>query len=217
LVRKEKLDFSKVSNVRKGQILGHFSQRLEALRKYYNDPNFCDTCGQIIEVGEDQQPCNVKKLDNCSNRCSATKYGLGNENGTHKVPCPECDGTKSREAEMCQECRFNKYVEEYEKQTLKEAESDARGRVKFNKVRRMARRRLELDGRVSKECCICGFSRKVEVAHLKPIKEFDPGDSVKEVNHRSNLRYLCPNHHAVQEEGSLNNEEENKIHKNWPY
>lgn len=57
-----------------------------------------------------------------------------------------------------------------------------------------------------KNCCICGFSRIVEVAHIIPAR--DGGDLSFE-----NTLPLCPNHHHLFDNNKL--EEEESFIVNW--
>lgn len=57
----------------------------------------------------------------------------------------------------------------------------------------------ELDQR----CHICGYSKHVEVCHIKPVSEFSLDSKLSEVNDVSNLIMLCPNHHWEFDNGML--------------
>ena len=53
------------------------------------------------------------------------------------------------------------------------------------------------------KCAICGYSKHVEVAHIKAVSEFDNDATIKEINSLSNLIGLCPNHHWEYDNGML--------------
>ena len=57
----------------------------------------------------------------------------------------------------------------------------------------------ELDQR----CYICGYSKHVEVCHIKPVSDFPLDSKLSEVNNISNLIMLCPNHHWEFDNGML--------------
>ena len=57
----------------------------------------------------------------------------------------------------------------------------------------------ELDQR----CYICGYSKHVEVCHIKPVSSFSLDSKLSDVNHISNLIMLCPNHHWEFDNGML--------------
>lgn len=37
--------------------------------------------------------------------------------------------------------------------------------------------------------------KHVEIAHIKPVSEFDGDSTIADINSLKNLIYLCPNHH----------------------
>ena len=43
----------------------------------------------------------------------------------------------------------------------------------------------------------------MEVHHLKGILEFSDDTKIGEINHPSNLIWLCPNHHIMLEKGMI--------------
>ena len=53
------------------------------------------------------------------------------------------------------------------------------------------------------KCVICGYNKHVEVAHKKPVSEFDDNTLVKDINSINNLVGLCPNHHWEFDNGLL--------------
>jgi len=63
---------------------------------------------------------------------------------------------------------------------------------KFALVRDHCRRTYE---DVLKTCEKCGYAKHVEFCHIKPLKEFPPTATIREVNARTNILALCPNCH----------------------
>lgn len=45
------------------------------------------------------------------------------------------------------------------------------------------------------ECKVCGYTKHVEVCHIKSVSEFTDDALIGEINDLNNLVYLCPNHH----------------------
>lgn len=45
------------------------------------------------------------------------------------------------------------------------------------------------------KCIICGYSNHVDIAHIKPVSEFNDNDLISDINNINNLVALCPNHH----------------------
>lgn len=44
-------------------------------------------------------------------------------------------------------------------------------------------------------CFICGYSKHVELAHIKPISSFSEQSLLKDINSKNNVVQLCPNCH----------------------
>ena len=53
------------------------------------------------------------------------------------------------------------------------------------------------------KCYICGYDKHVEIAHIKPVSEFDDNTTIAEINNIDNLIALCPNHHWEYDNGFL--------------
>ena len=54
------------------------------------------------------------------------------------------------------------------------------------------------------KCYICGYDKHVEIAHIKPVSEFDDNTTIAEINDIDNLIALCPNHHWEYDNKLLN-------------
>lgn len=52
-------------------------------------------------------------------------------------------------------------------------------------------------------CVVCGYSKYVEVAHVKSVSSFSGESTLDEINSVSNLVALCPNHHWEFDNGVL--------------
>lgn len=66
------------------------------------------------------------------------------------------------------------------------------GSNKYSIIRQKAR--LVLKNR-PQSCEKCGYSKHVEVCHLKPISKFEVTATLGQVNNVENLKLLCPNCH----------------------
>lgn len=53
-------------------------------------------------------------------------------------------------------------------------------------------------------CCICGFDRAVDLAHIVPRRD---GGKVE----KDNIYILCPNHHRVFDRGLLTTDEKTRL------
>ena len=54
-------------------------------------------------------------------------------------------------------------------------------------------------------CHVCGYSKHVELAHIKPISSFPANATLREVNSPDNVIQLCPNCHWELDNGLLDN------------
>lgn len=52
-------------------------------------------------------------------------------------------------------------------------------------------------------CSICGYSKHIEIAHIKAVSDFDDLSTIAEINSINNLIALCPNHHWEYDHGIL--------------
>lgn len=57
--------------------------------------------------------------------------------------------------------------------------------------------------KTSLPCHICGYSKHVELAHIKPLSSFDLTATLREVNHSNNIIQLCPNCHWEFDNGLI--------------
>jgi hypothetical protein len=88
---------------------------------------------------------------------------------------------------------------------------DSAFKVRFSSIRYWARVYMEDFDCRDKKCLICGYDKFVEVAHLKPICDFDEDDLMSEVNASENLEWFCPNHHIELHRGLMDKEDLKKL------
>lgn len=74
------------------------------------------------------------------------------------------------------------------------------GSARFQKIRNDARYKCEKAGKLTK-CSKCPYDKHVEVAHIKPIKDFPLDTPISVVNAWDNLIILCPNCHWEHDHG----------------
>jgi hypothetical protein len=71
-----------------------------------------------------------------------------------------------------------------------------------SRIRELARVAYYRSGKTS-NCYICGYTLKIDVAHIKAISSYDDATPVSVVNSIDNLVGLCPNHHWEFDHGHL--------------
>lgn len=69
-------------------------------------------------------------------------------------------------------------------------------------ITRHARKTYEKSDK-PKSCCVCGYSKYIDIAHKTPVADFPDDAKVKEINHIDNLVALCKNHHWELDHGEL--------------
>ena len=192
-----------------GHNKGHTTIRNRAVKRYYEDPAVCKHCGKTIPVRDGTRPSETKSKKFCDRSCAAKYNNIGRNR--HKggptdrgdTTCPDCGGKKWCKAVVCQRCKVGRSMEKVLSSTISRYTlTNGNARIKYASIREWARRYLELLER-EKKCAICDFDTVVEVCHIKPISQFKETDLMGDVNHKDNLVYLCPNHHAMLDKGLL--------------
>ena len=152
-------------------------QRSLAIAKYYQNPNRCLECNSVIEVG-DKKVEEVKQQRFCNKSCSAKHNNVWRpRTRSHTKPKPP------------KPTRESKYG------VQQKGVADKRA-IYFHS-------RIIMNG-TTKRCAICGYSLFVDTCHLRPIRSFADDSLISEINKKSNLIYLCPNHHHELDGGLIN-------------
>lgn len=148
----------------------------------------------------------TKNAKYCSKRCS-------NSVNNSKFPkrkltkiCKSCDNLIKSGRAYCSVCRKNK-IELSNKRTIKELIVTNHHRTSaYAKIRDHARNRYN-NSLKPKFCVICGYSKALDICHIKPISSFKDTDSIDKVNHINNLIALCKNHHWELDHNLLDKED----------
>jgi 5-methylcytosine-specific restriction endonuclease McrA len=162
------------------------------LPKYKVCPN-CSTNKPASEfhTRKDKGYTYLKSYCKC---CSSVK------NKTTQYDKCSCGKNKTKRSNACQSCT-NISQQKYE--TLEDI-SHYRNKygqsAAFNIVRGRARNAMKH----ITQCQSCGYSKHVEVCHIKPISEFANDTLISDINDITNLHILCPNCHWEFDNGLLN-------------
>ena len=115
----------------------------------------------------------------------------------------KCGNKMDRKSARCRSCHFkHKYGNLHGDRTMQE-EWDRVGRIQMHtNVREHARAIFRKSGK-PKVCQECGYSKFVQICHIKPVGSFDKNTLIEVVNDISNLIALCPNHHWELEHGLI--------------
>lgn len=156
----------------------------------------CAECHILFKPNESSQRF-------CCQSCAA-KFNNRGVDRTTTGRC-KCGARKANQANQCKRCGRDESLVLALKQTLADvdlADKGYKGSQRWNTVRKLARRVIELEGRDMK-CEYCDFDAHIEVCHIQPISSFKLSAPLIAVNHPSNLKLLCPNHHWLLDNGKL--------------
>lgn len=131
----------------------------------------------------------------CSRSCSATVNNRlhPKRQRTAFFNCPACHKERRRKG-ACLGCSSRKRTSD--ERTLSDFIFESNKRHpswRWSRLRTLARDRYRSERRGG--CEVCGYNKHVEVAHIRALSTFPLTATIGEVNARSNVRFLCPNHH----------------------
>lgn len=138
--------------------------------------------------------CNTKTQNPkfCSRSCSASYNNKISPKRVRTKSCKKCKNLILSQRVFCDKCKINIY-NDWDNITIEEIQCKAKYQRSAH-IRENARRNFKKN--VDKpSCLICGYTKHVEVCHIKPIDSFPSSTPVSVVNHIDNLVGLCPNHH----------------------
>ena len=131
-----------------------------------------------------------KETDNpkfCSRRCFSIYYNKLKPRRIKTKRCKICGELIYSRHVYCSNCRdTGKDI------TLKDA---IYKHLHKSSAFALVRSRARYTYRNKKTCEVCGYSKHVEVCHIKPISEFDESTLLSVINSESNIKILCPNCH----------------------
>lgn len=167
----------------------------EAIQAYLASPNKCLYCNSIIPLESGHPLSETLKKKFCNQSCAGSYNNNLPTRKTRKEKqriCNNCGGIFYGEIRaFCSDC-WGKYRERVSGRTKEE--SNAR-EIRANSASFM-------NGR-ERICQHCGYSKFVEICHIKAVSSFPKTAKVREINDPSNLIYLCPNCHWELDHGII--------------
>ena len=167
----------------------------------------CNTCQVIFE--KNHYEIKPYKSYYCSRKCSLInanniKYKDHKKTITNCVNC-NCVIDNRSKKKLCLSCYTNITRTKLENQTLGEIKNKHKTR-KFlhwysSEIRNFNREWNK--PLLNLPCQVCGYSRKIHLAHIKPICSYPDTALLKEINSENNNLVLCPNHHSEFDDGYL--------------
>jgi ferredoxin len=164
--------------------------RKQALDRYYENPNQCKQCDEIIHVNDGQKIRQAKLKKFCTKSCAVTYNNL------------------RREKKVSEKKKITNNIIRFDYLIGHTIESLIQSRNGNWKVARAQiqthARQIYLKSNKCKECVTCNYSRHIEVCHIKAVKDFQKQSNIiEEVNNINNLIALCPTHHWEFDNGFL--------------
>jgi len=182
----------------RGSKKANAKQKQKALDRYYQNPNYCQSCGNIIRVGEKESPGATRRKKFCNHTCAACFSNKGR--ARPEVICSVCGDIFRKQMQRQKWCsikcafegRYQEYIEKWFRG--EESGGKAHNGIKDESLSNYARRWvLERDGN---KCVECGWNETNKFTKKVPItvNHIDGNP----YNHDPiNLECLCPNCHAL--------------------
>lgn len=156
----------------------------------------CDHCGKSYSTKEQSSKycCTT-----CANRDIASKRNVPTKDSF----CKECGCSHSRNSEFCSQiCRST-----FEMKSISIGEASKYSQQnRYRSIRDKGNNFYKHYGK-SSECEHCGYSKHTENCHIRPVSDFEDGDTVWDCNKPDNMVFLCRNCHWELDNGILTIEE----------
>ena len=171
----------------------------------------CNTCQVVFE--KHQYEIKPNKSYYCSRKCSLTnanhiKYKDHKKTVTNCIFC-KCTIDNRSKKKLCLPCYILTKKTKLENQTL----GDIKNKHKSRKILHWYSSEIRNFNRewnkslLDLTCQVCGYSRKIHLAHIKPICSYPDTALLKEINSEQNNLVLCPNHHSEFDDGYISLDE----------
>lgn len=161
--------------------------REKALRSYYENPNYCQFCNNIIIVEKDDTVSKTRKRKFCSLQCTFN-FRHKNIKPQYKKVCKVCGNriNPENQSELCAVCLKNKKDEEKIQEWKKTGDT---GCGTSSTLRNCIRDYIF--EKQDRQCAICNMNAHWNGKELHFILDHIDGDASNNFEH--NLRLICPN------------------------
>lgn len=191
----------------KKQSLGGIAKTQKIRQEYNRNPNLCLFCKNPILVKDGELLTYIKNKKFCNHSCSASYNNSLRQKKEILKKCSNCGElfeTYNKKNNYCSSiCKTINLSIDFIKMTKKELferrknYQSARGSIQTH-----ALKFYKKSDKIQK-CCICGYDKFFEVAHIKSVSSFSDDTLIEEINNINNLLALCPNHHWELDNGLL--------------
>lgn len=129
----------------------------------------------------------------CSSSCAAKVNNSTSQKRTKTKTCKVCKSlVDTTNHTYCNKCYIEKHFISHK--TLADATGNRKDSNRYTGIRGNGRLVYRDSGQP--QCCkYCGYSKHVEICHIKDIANFPPDTLISEINDIANLVALCRNHH----------------------
>lgn len=188
-----------------GRCKENFYRTFKQSLKDFKAKKFCSVaCGNAFRA---QKTVNLVQKNSVCKECSASFEYTIKRNFKARVFCKEaCRVKYSKKNSLCKAKSTSKpmaYVSALTKKEIFEKRSSWQSAR--SSIQKMA---TKIFFKLNKKSCeFCGYSKHIEVCHIKSVSSFSEFSTLKEINSPSNLIGLCPNHHEEFDAGILTIEE----------
>lgn len=172
-------------------------------REEYNaNTKLCLNCGLPMYCDETKRPSEILQKKFCCRSCSTTYNNLHRDKKEYF--CIKCGkslgfGFQANRNKLCDECNPNKV--DWDTITYGEMKSKRQYQVN-SRIRELARNKY-FSVYNHPQCHFCGYTKHVEIHHIKGISTFSDDTPINIINDINNLIAVCPNHHWELENGYI--------------
>ena len=200
--------------VTSGLLEANAKKRQASIDRYYQNPNLCGCCNEVIQVSDGVKVAEVRRRKFCGHSCAARKNNLG------KLKNPDGVGGFTKKSELNLTCVWcgRKFLSKIPRKSCADCYElpnkvltlTTKGELFLRcKTWQSARSTIQSHARQvlarsgEQECSICGYSKHIEAAHRQSVSSFSSEATLGEINSPDNLLALCPNHHWEYDQGVL--------------
>lgn len=177
-----------MNRYQKAAEIGNKKRREKSLEDYYQSPNICKSCGEVIRVNDNQKVSEVRKKYFCNSSCSAKFNNLEREKKQ-----------KEEKKEIVRPERFSFFNGITKKKFFEKKGIYYKFRAEIRKHAQYVYEKNKGD----KTCKVCGYDKHIQVCHIISVSSFSDESLITEINSKDNLVGLCPNHHWEFDHGYL--------------
>lgn len=152
----------------------------KSIEAYYQNPNKCKFCNNIILIPDGVKPSIIKKQKYCNKLCIKEHY---------KVLFPKKE-------------KYNNFISLEDSRKIDLFIRSKNWQSARSTIQQAARNKYRNSNK-SKICVICGYDKYYEVCHINSVSNFDNDTLIGEINNLDNLIALCPNCHWEFDNGLL--------------